>query len=68
MQNRWEAETQQRGADAAKAQVSKSVPAGRARDRWGGSNESQPSSIDKQPRRFPLKMHSNDHSELLCRT
>jgi len=47
MQNRWEAETQQRGAEAAKAQVSKSTSAGRTRDRWGSSNDSQSSSIDK---------------------
>ena len=37
MQNRWEAETQQREAAAAKAQVTKVAPAGRARDRWGSS-------------------------------
>ena len=38
MQNRWEAETQQREAAAAKAQVPKVTAAGRAgRDRWGAA-------------------------------
>lgn len=46
MQNRWEAETQQRGADAAKSQVPKTTPAGRSRDRWATSNDSQTSSTE----------------------
>ena len=46
MQNRWEAETQQREAAAAKAQVPKTTPAGRARDRWGASSDSQTSSVE----------------------
>lgn len=41
MQNRWEAETQQREAAAAKAQVPKATAAGRTgRDRWGATTAS----------------------------
>jgi hypothetical protein len=46
MQNRWEAETQQREAAAAKAQVPKTASAGRARDRWASSNDTQAPSPD----------------------
>lgn len=41
MQNRWEAETQQREAAAAKAQVPKPPSAGRGRDRWAASSDAQ---------------------------
>lgn len=51
MQNRWEVETQQREAAAAKAQISKTTSAGRARDRWATSNDSQTSN-QQQPRKF----------------
>ncbi len=46
MQNRWEAETQQREAAAAKAQVPKAASTGRARDRWATPNDSQTSSTE----------------------
>jgi hypothetical protein len=46
MQNRWEAETQQRGVDAAKAQVSKAPSTGRPRDRWATSSDNQTPSVD----------------------
>jgi len=46
MQNRWEAETQQREAAAAKAQVSKPTSGGRGRDRWATPNDTQTPSPD----------------------
>ena len=60
MQNRWEAETQQREADAAKSQVPKTTSAGRARDRWAASNESPTSSMEgnRQNQQQPRKIDS----------
>lgn len=46
MQNRWEAETQQREAAAAKSQLHKPPVSTRGRDRWGSSNDAQTSSVD----------------------
>jgi hypothetical protein len=46
MQNRWEAETQQREAAAAKSQVVKSASSTRARDRWSTSTDTSTVSID----------------------
>jgi hypothetical protein len=59
MQNRWEAETQQREADAAKAQVSKAPSAGRTRDRWATSNDSQASSTEdnRSNQQIPRKIN-----------
>jgi hypothetical protein len=57
MQNRWEVETQQREAAAAKAQVPKVPSAGRARDRWATPSDTQTPSADanrtnqQQPRK-----------------
>jgi hypothetical protein len=48
MQNRWEAETQQRGVDAAKSQVPKATSTGRSRDRWATPGDSQTPSVDTQ--------------------
>ena len=59
MQNRWEAETQQRGADAAKSQVPKTTPAGRSRDRWATSSESQtpPNELSRSNQQQARKTH-----------
>jgi len=64
MQNRWEAETQQREAAAAKAQVPKVPTTGRARDRWATSNDSQTSTVETnrpnqqpQQQQQPCKMN-----------
>ena len=46
MQNRWEAETQQREAAAAKAHVPKATSTGRVLDRWGTSSDSQTTSTN----------------------
>ena len=46
MQNRWEAETQQREAAAAKAQIPKSASTGRSRDRWATSNDTSTANVD----------------------
>ncbi|CAF3896572.1 unnamed protein product [Rotaria magnacalcarata] len=46
MQNRWEAETQQREAAAAKAQIPKSASIGRSRDRWATSNDTSTANVD----------------------
>jgi hypothetical protein len=58
MQNRWEAETQQREAAAAKAQVLKpasaaasttaAAAAGRTRDRWSSNNDTSAQPINQQ--------------------
>jgi hypothetical protein len=48
MQNRWEAETQQREADAAKAQIPKTASAGRPRDRWATPTDPQSPPADSQ--------------------
>jgi len=47
MQNRWEAETQQREAAAAKSQVQKSASTGRARDRWAAPADNQQAPVAK---------------------
>ncbi len=61
MQNRWEAETQQREAAAAKAQISKAAPPGRARDRWATPNENQTSAAEvnrpNQQQQSPCKLN-----------
>lgn len=46
MQNRWEAETQQREAAAAKAQISKPASTGRSRDRWGPPSDTATPVVD----------------------
>ncbi|CAF3366099.1 unnamed protein product [Rotaria socialis] len=48
MQNRWEAETQQREAAAAKAQIPKLASTGRSRDRWATSNDTSAANVDTQ--------------------
>lgn len=59
MQNRWEAETQQRGADAAKSQVPKTTPATRSRDRWATPSDSQapPPDINRSNQQQPRKIN-----------
>lgn len=57
MQNRWEAETQQREAAAAKAQIPKSTSTARNRDRWALPGETSAPTVDttrsnqQQPRK-----------------
>ncbi|CAF3328465.1 unnamed protein product [Rotaria sp. Silwood1] len=46
MQNRWEAETQQREAAAAKAQIPKATSTARNRDRWNAPTETATQSVD----------------------
>ncbi|CAF3636334.1 unnamed protein product [Rotaria sordida] len=63
MQNRWEVETQQREAAAAKAQVPKATSTARTRDRWTTPGETQTPSVDanrsnqqqQQQQQQPLK-------------
>jgi hypothetical protein len=56
MQNRWEAETQQREAAAAKAQVPKQPSTGRPRDRWATSSDSQ-TSVEANRPQHPRKIN-----------
>lgn len=67
MQNRWEAETQQRGADAAKSQVPKVTPAGRSRDRWATSSDSQtpPNEVNRSNQQQPRKINQKKSSTIL---
>jgi hypothetical protein len=57
MQNRWEAETQQRGVDAAKSQVAKATATGRTRDRWATPNDSPTSSVEANRQQQPRKIN-----------